>query len=613
MREPGLKEYYEQELRFLRELGAQFGREHEEIAAALRMEPSRCDDPHVERLLEGFAFLAARVHRRIDDDFSEICQALLNTVYPQYLRPIPSMSVVQLHPDPGVSVEGYEVPAGSSLVAPLAEGVRCRFRTCYDTKITPLRTGDVAWQSPHGLDLGTGARDVAACLRLTLNSVGGHAIGEIPLEQLRVYLEGDLSLTTDIYELLDNSCVNVVVRDPEGPVPDLSLGAGAVKPVGFAESEGMMAYPGRSFLGHRYLLEYFAFPYKYLFFDIEGLSRLRGKPYGESIELLFLIQQFERAERQGILERSVGRDNIRLGCTPIVNLFEQDGVPVRLDHRFAEYIVRGGGPEEHPYDVFAVDDAWAVTGSAERVRFSPFFSYGHRDRSSGSGMFWYSRRRPRSWRDDGSTDVSVAFVDRRGMTIKPDLPSILTRVQCFNGGLPSRLPMGRARGDLEPEGGGGAPVERIEILMHATKPIQPPLDGSLMWRLVSQFSLNYLSLTDDDGSALRELLKVYNLGDFEAASKLIRGVAGVRSEPHYARVQSDHGLSFARGQRIHVDFQEEVYSAGGIYLLASVLERFFGLYATMNSFTAMTATVQSRHRSYTLREWNPRAGLRTWI
>jgi type VI secretion system protein ImpG len=612
MREHGLKDYYEQELRYLRELGQEFGEQHQEIASALRLEEGRGDDPHVERLLEGFAFLAARVHKRLDDDFAEICQSLLNIVYPHYLRPIPSMSVVQLEPDPGAPTSGFRVPAGSTLVAPPAQGVRCRFRTCYDTAVWPIRVAAADWRTPSGLEIGGHERDAAAVLSLRLETTNDQPLEELELDALRFYLDGDLPLVSALYELLDNNCTGILARDPEAEDGVVPLPRTALRPVGFEENEGLLPHPGRAFLGYRLLLEYFTFPQKYLFIDLGKLERLRSGGFGSAFEILFLIRSFEGGGRQEILERSVTGQTFRLGCTPVVNLFEAESEPIRLNQKRSEYLIRARGPKEYPYEVFSIDDLWAVMPrESRRVRFSPFFSYRHRAEAE-IPAFWYSRRFPSSWLEGDATDISVSFVDLSGETLHPEYPSAGARLTVFNGELPHKLPIGNEKGDLDLEGG-GASLRRIRVLMHPTRPIQPPMDNSLMWRLVSQLSLNYLSLLDGGGDAMRELLRLYNFGDFDIGEKHIRGIASMQSEPWYARVRTEHGLSFARGRRVQIDFDEEQYSGGGIYLLASVLERFLALYTTMNSFSALTARVQSRNKTYTLREWPPRAGARILV
>ena len=613
MREPGLKDYYEQELRYLRELGAEFATQHEEIASALRLDDTHSDDPHVERLLEGFAFLAARVHRRIDDDFGQICQALLNVVYPHYLRPIPSMAIVQLDPDRGAPPAGFTVPAGSTLVAPPADGVRCRFRTCYDVGVWPLEVSDAGWRTPSAANLGAAARDVAGALSVTLETTGDQTFGELEIDRLQLFLDGDAALVSMLYEHLDNDCVGVLVREPGPPGESVSIPTGALRPMGFAEDEGALPHPGRTFVGYRLLLEYFAFPQKYSFFELSGLDVLRRFDEADSLELVFLIRPSAGPDRQEVLERSVTRETVRLGCTPVVNLFTAESEPIRLKHRRPEYLLRARGPSEHPYQVFSVDEIWAVVPNpARRIPFAPFFSYRHRGAGSEASLFWYDRRRPSSWLESGATDVSVAFVDPSGELEYPDYPSVMAQLTVFNGELPNKLAIGRDRGDLDLEGG-GAPLERIRVLTHPTRPLQPPLDASLLWRLVSQLSLNYLSLADDEGDALRELLRLYNFGGFDVGEKHIAGIVSVASEPSYARVRGEHGLTFARGRKVIVEFDEGQFSGGGIYLLASVLERFLAMYASMNSFSALEARVRAPGKTYTLRSWKPRAGSRTLI
>jgi type VI secretion system protein ImpG len=636
MIDPQLKEYYEEELRFLRRLGAEFAKQHEEIADGLRLEPNRCDDPHVERLLEGFAFLAARVHRRIDDDLTEISQSLLTLVYPHYLKPIPSMSVVEFQPDPdqGAPSSGFLIESGRSLVAPPTKGVRCRFKTCYETTLWPLEVAEAQWQAPHELDLGGSARDLTAVLRLRLKCHGDLTFQDFEgLETLRFFLNGDLSLVSALYELLDNSCTGILLRseDDTGGSSTTKLPKGSLVPVGFGEDEGMLPYPRRSFLGYRLLQEYFTFPYKFFFFDLTGLDRLPSVTQGNTAEVIFLIGPFEDPDRDQALGRFVNRETIRLGCSPVVNLFEGESEPVRLNQKRTEYTLRARGSKEFPPEIFSVDELCAVTPSApRRIPFAPFFSYRNRQTGEGGGMFWHERRHASSWIPGGATDVSIAYVDQAGSTVYPEFPSASAQLTCFNGRLPSMLSMGSEKGDLDLEGG-GAPLRATVALMHPTEPIPPPLDGSIHWRLISQLSLNYLSLVGEDspemsqgqpipegakprsGAPLRELLRLYNFGDSSTGEKHIQGVFAVNSEPWYARVRSDQGLSFARGRRIFIDLDEEHFSGGGIYLFASVLERFLALYASMNSFSALVARVRSKRKTYTLREWEPRAGYRPLI
>ncbi len=613
MREEGLKDYYEQELRYLRELGKEFAEQHGEVAAGLKMEAGQWADPHVERLLEGFAFLAARIHRRMDEDFSEVSQTLLNVVYPQYLRPIPSMSVVQMEVDPDQGhTSGLTVEAGQSLVSPPAKGsgVRCRFQTCYPVTLWPVGVGKAKWRSPHGLDLGRREKEVAAVLSVGLECQGGLRFGELEMGRIRFFLDGDLPLTTTIFELLDNNCQEILIRDPSNPDrAPVVLPGSALVPVGMEEGDGILPLARSAFLGYRIIQEYFAFPQKFLFFDLTGLEAVTTADWGPNAEVLFLLRSFPGSDRQEALERGVTSDTVRLGCTPVVNLFKTESEPIRVSQRRTEYLVRAkGATKEFSPEVFSIDRMEAVVGGTpKRVPLEPFFSYRSRESKGGAPAFWHFRRFPSNWLEDGATDMSVAFVDPAGDTIQPNFPSVTAGLTCFNGTLPTKLPIGTAV-DFHAEEGEGSALKRIVSLMHPTAPIQPPLGSSTFWRIVSQLSLNYLSLVDGGGDAIRELLRLYNFGDHEIGEKHISGISRVESEPLYARVRGEHGLSFARGRKVTIEFDGSLYPGGGAYLLASVLERFLGLYSSMNSFSKLVAKVRSKQKTYTLREWHPRAG-----
>jgi type VI secretion system protein ImpG len=546
------------------------------------------------------------------------------------------MSVVEFQPDPdqGGPSSGFLIEAGRTLVAPPTKGVRCRFKTCYDTTLWPLEVVEARWQAPHELDLGGRTENLTAGLRLSLKCQGDTTFEALEgLDSLRFFLNGDLALVSTLYEVLDNCCSGVLLRGPDARdgTSTARLGRESLKPVGFGEDEGMIPYPRRSFLGYRLLQEYFTFPHKFFFFDLAGLERLATVVGGDTAEVIFLIGPFEGSDREQALARFVTSDTIRLGCTPVVNLFEGESEPIRLNHRQTEYGIRARGSKEFPPEVFSVNGVTAVSPStARRVPFAPFFSYRNRGPGEAEGLFWHERRHPSTWIPGGATEVSLAFVDQVGATVYPEFPSASAELTCFNGRLPSQLALGSSGGDLDLEGG-GAPIKATVALMHPTEPIQPPLDGSVHWRLISQLSLNYLSLIGEDstehwsggptperskprsGAPLRELLRLYNFGDSSTGEKHVQGIAAVNSEPWYARVRSDQGLSFARGRRIFIDLDEEHFSAGGMYLFASVIERFLAMYASMNSFSALVARVRSKQKTYTLREWQPRAGYRPLI
>lgn len=603
--------YYERELAFLRRTGAEFADRYPKVASRLQLEPSKCEDPHVERLLEAFAFLAARVHLKIDDDFPEVSESLLSVVYPHYVRPMPSMSLVEfeLDPEQGKKTTGLPVPRGSVLYSRPVGGAPCRFRTCYDTTLWPVAVSAAQWTSPERLRPAVRAPDAVAALRLELRCFADVRFDQLALGALRLHLAGDASVVYSLYELLGNNAARVLVRDPDGKARPLTLGPEVLRPVGFGPDEGMLPFPGRSFLGYRLLQEYFTFPEKFHFLDLDIGAELRAAGYGERAEVVVLVTPFERTDRRQVLEQGVSEQTFRLGCTPIVNLFEQTAEPILVSQRRHEYKLVPDA-RRATTEVFSVDDVVAVTpGEPEPLRMEALYSLRHATERGRAQLFWQAARRPSKWRQDEGTDVFLSFVDLGAHTVHPDRDTVTARLTCFDGDLPSRLPFGGSGSDFELRGGG--PFRSITALVKPTPVLQPPLGRPQLWRLISQLSLNYLSLVDDGVDALREILRLHNVGDSASGEKQIQGLLGVSSEPVHARVVGDHGLAFARGRRVHMEFDEEQFAGGGVFLFASVLERFLGLYASLNSFSALTATSTQRKR--TLRAWAPRSGTRSLL
>lgn len=603
--------YYERELAFMRQMGAEFAERYPKVASRLQLERSKCEDPHVERLLEGFAFLAARVHLKIDDDFPEVSESLLNVVYPHYVRPLPSMSLVEFELDPvqGKLTTGLSIPRGSQLYARPSGGVACRFQTCYDTTLWPVSVAAAQWSTPERLRPAVRAPEAVAALRLELRCLPEVRFDRLELDTLRIHLAGEGNVVYPLYELLAGNLVSVLVRDPDGIASPVVLGPEALRPAGFGEDEGMLPFPRRSFLGYRLLQEYFTFPEKFLFFDIGGFAELRAAGFGERAEFVFLVSQFERGDRRQVLESGVNERTIRLGCTPVVNLFPQVSEPILLTQRRQEYLLTPDA-RRPTTEIFSVDDVTGISpGAREPLRFEPFYSHRHASDNARPQHFWQARRRPSRWRMDEGTDVYLSFADLSARIVHPALDALTARLTCFDGNLPSQLPFGGEASDFELKGGG--PLRRITALVKPTPVVQPPLGKPQLWRLISQLSLNYLSLVDEGTEALQEILRLHNTGDSAAGEKHIQGITGVSSSASHARVVGEHGLAFARGRRVELQLDEEQFAGGSAYLFASVLERFLGLYASLNSFSALTATTRQRRRP--LGQWAPRSGWRALL
>jgi type VI secretion system protein ImpG len=600
--------YYERELTFLREMGAEFAEKYPKIAGRLVLDPNEGRDPHVERLLEAFAFLAARVHLKIDDEFPEITEALLSVLYPHYLRPIPSMSIVEFDLDPaqGNLSAGLPIPKDSVLYSAPVSGVPCKYRTCYDTTLWPLRLAEVQWRSPDRFQPPLKA-DAVAALRFEIRCFPEVTFDKLGLRSLRFHLNGEGALVHTLYELLSGKCAQIVIRDPAAGtrVKPLWLEPEHLRAVGFEENEGALPYPLRSFLGYRLLQEYFAFPDKFFFFELSGLEQLAQAGFKDRAEVIFLISRFERPDRQQTLETGVSDKTVRLNCTPIVNLFAQTAEPILLSHTVYEYPIVPDVSRRDAMEIFSVDEVVSADpASHETIAFEPFYSRRHATARDKKQTFWHSSRRPSTRRNSEALDVFLSLVDMSGKPVRPNVDTVTVRLTCTNGDLPSRLPFGNERGDLDLEG--AAPIKRVLMLNKPTGTIRPPTGRNALWRLISHLSLNYLSLVEDGRDALQHILRLYNFTDSAYIQKQIQGIRKLDSQRHFARVISEHGISFARGTRILLELDEAQFVGGGVYLFASVLERMMALYVSMNSFSQLA--VRTTERREVLEQWPPRAG-----
>lgn len=608
-----LLQYYERELTYLRRMGAEFGRQYPRVASGLQLEPTRSDDPHVERLLEGFAFLAARVHLKLDSDFPLITEALLDTVYPEYTRPIPSMSLVHFQPDPEQSQvgTGYTIARDTLLHSRDVSGVQCRFRTCYDTTLWPIEIREAAWVAPHQLQPPVRGTESTAALRVRLRALGEASFDKLPLQTLRFYLNAEPNVAAALYELLCNNCTEILLRNPARPTePAVRLPASSLQPVGFAPDEGVLPMPRRSFIGYRLLTEYFTFPEKFYFLDLTELQRLRNGSSTKELELVFLIARFERAERRALLESAVNADVMRLGCTPVINLFPRVSEPVLLTQRRPEYPVIADARRRDAVEIYSVEEVAAVTaGRPDVLHLEPLYAYRHGHTEGVPKQYWSASRRPRDWRTSGPWDVFLSFMDIDAQLVHPDVDSVTARLLCYNADLPKRLSIGDPAGDFELPGGG--PIRRIAALTQPTPLVRPRAESALLWRLVSLLSLNFVSLVEGGPAALQELLRLHNLRDSAAAEKEIQAIVGLGASPTYARIAGEHGLAFGRGHRVSLQLDEDQFAGGGVYLFSSVIERFLGLYTSLNSFNVLHVTTRQRKES--LKEWPPRAGWKALV
>jgi type VI secretion system protein ImpG len=596
-----LLEYYERELAYIRQMGAQFASKYPRVAGRLLLEPDRCEDPHVERLLEGFAFLAARIHLRIDDDFPEITSSLLNIVYPAYLRPIPPMTVVEcaLDPEQGKKTTKFTLPRGTPMVTrKTVDGMPCRFRTGYDVDLWPFDIVEGEWRQPERLQPPIYVPGAVSALRLKLKCLPDVSFASLPIEKLRFYLSGETNVVHTLYELLSTNCLEIHLRHPKMPQRTVRLPVGNLKPVGFEDHESLIPHTRRSFSGYRLLQEYFTFQEKFLFIDLEGLQAMQSAGVNEELEIIFLFSRFERPERQQMLELGVNARTFRTGCTPIINLYPQSAEPILISQKKHEYPVVPDTRHEKSMEIFSIEAVLATNPrTRDTTHIEPVYRYRSETRADDAGVFWNAVRRTNQVGEREPSTLYISLVDLNGKVTDPDADVLSVRCLCTNHDLPSRLPFGAPEGDFIAEG--FPALKLITALRRPTCSYDAPDAKGQLWRLVSHLSLNYLSINEDGRDALQEILRLHNFTD---SSYLENQVGGI----HFALVSSQYGLSPARGTKVAVHLDEQQFAGGGAFLFAAVLERFLGQYAQMNSFCQLSAT--SNLRKEPLGQWPPRAG-----
>lgn len=595
--------YYEKELTFIRRMGAQFAEQRPDIASRLRLGADDSQDPHVERMIEAFALLSARVRHKLDDDFPELTSALMSVLYPHYQAPIPSMSIAQFALDRGQAdlAPGHIIPVRSAVETEAVDGTPCIYRTCYPVQVWPI---DVKAATLSGLPGGVPAQVLRAepqsVLRIEIECFGKEmTFAKLLLPKLRFFLKGQDQHVFPLYELILNNLVAISVGNPGSDDGLVFPPTSAVRQVGFEADETMLEYPPTSFAGYALLSEYFAFPRKFLFFDIVDMDRGMLRRVGGKLEILLYLNAVNTD-----LEKVVAPDVFRLGCTPIVNLFNHIAEPIRLTQRETELRVVPSSREPRAYEVYSVKQVTATLAKSDStIEYRPFYSIAHgtAESTANRSPYWHSVRRfAEGDSADKGTEVFISFADLDGEPTFLENCTLEVRTTCLNRDLPNRLVFGGGRPSMRLVEGG--PLSPIECLIKPTDTLRPYPRQSLLWRLISHLSLNHLSLSDEKGQALREILTLYDIANSDETRSRIASIAAVRSRRAVGRVRSGGSFAVCRGLEVQIEFDESRFR--GVYLLASVLERFLGLYANINSFSKLVAT--SRQREKVIHAWSPR-------
>ena len=623
-----LLEHYNTEIRHLREMAGEFAREYPKIAGRLALDPfgkETCPDPHVERLIEGFAWLAARVHLQLDAEFPRFTQSLLEVVFPQFLAPTPSMSIVRFEPDPRdkATAGGITLPRGMRLKGQRNQGeaTSCIFSTAHDVRLLPIRVGGARYYTRNIAELELpGDLHAKSALRLRLSSTCGLPFSAIQLDPLQIHLNGSDEIPYLIYEQLIGHAAAVVIqtqREGERPVTRGVFGREGIHRKGFSAEEALLPSTPRGFDGYRLLREYYALPQRFLFIELGGFQPALENCTTESVDIVVMFDAVESR-----LENRFDGSSFELFCTPIINLFSQKLDRVLVNDRVSELHVYPDQNRPLDYEIFELERVLGYGPDIPQAReFKPF--YFARDGAEATEAFYTTRRVARMPTKDeeyfyklhnkrpvsAGTDVYLSLVDNTSTPVETKVRQLGFEALCTNRHLPTTMVIGGGSTDFTFDL--CAPIKAVRCLLHPTDPLPSLAEGKFAWRLISHLSLNHLSLIEGNGgngpAALREMLELYCAeGErMTIGRRQIEGVREVRSKPVLRRVHTPGPVCFARGLEITLTLDEACFEGAGAFLFGGVLEYFLGKYVTINSFTE--TVVATRQRGELMR-WPARAG-----
>jgi type VI secretion system protein ImpG len=611
--------FFERELQFLEETAQAFADRYPANASRLVLESGRSIDPHLDRLIEGFAVLAGRVRHKLESDFSELTESLLQILYPHLRLIIPSMAIAQVVVPPGSRNlrDGWRLEKDTVVrsTAFREQAEMFQYSLGYPVAVWPIELKGVAWEtSPFDLGMRP-PHGTVAVLRMQFACQDGLRWDDLNLEKLRLHLSGDRQFIAGLYEIMFNRCLGVAFqavdmgaeagtsRTPITMQPDECLAQ-----VGLDLDEGLLPFPPESFVGYRLLMELLSFPQKFLFADLGGWKKLRGRGFGSQIEVLFFF-----SHSQDNLEKGLSAENFLLGCVPVVNVFRKSTEPIGYTHKRWEHRVVPTRRPEGDMEVYRIESVRSVDSETGAFRdYQPFFasSFGP---ALARPAYFHATRRPSLLEEVPGSEVYVTLVDPEFHPSKPTNTVLDIQAWCTNRDLPFKLQQAGDRLLLssDPFGDQGW----LQLLHKPTAPLRPFLREGTYWRLLGQNCLNHVSLVQgaEGLQALRELL---SLCDFAGPTtqqlaavnqQIIDGIKSIRSRPIMERVRSSASrFSMCRGMELLVEFDEEKYMGTGVFLMASVLERFFALYTGVNSFTKLIARTTQAEGN--VRTWPPRAG-----
>lgn len=576
--------YYERELSMLRRAGAEFAGRYPKLAGSLQLRGESCADPHVERLIQASAFLNARVAKLLDDGHAHFTEALLGMLYPHYLRPIPSCSIARIDYS-GAKANGISnatvLPRGAALTARGQGMVACGFRTVYDAAVAPVQIAAASFepyiQTPPSLPL---PADAGSAICITIAHIAERPLASLELPVLRVFIDGEASLRATLRDaLFMHTACACVEADGQWRMLDCV----PLAPVGFADDEALLPAAPSEHAAYRLLSEYFSFPEKFDFFDIDLAALIAAAPKDcRRLTLCLALSEVRPDTPIARILNALSADNMVPGCTPIINLFSRAAVPIRITHTSSSYPLLTDDVPGSACEIYSIDTVQLLSKSAEGstlTEFFPYYSLRHGDTGDRKGRYWLAQR------DELMTaghEYSLSLVDRDSSPLQMESATTSINLTCTNRNLPHGLQYGRAAGDLSSENAiGNCPIRMLR------RPTVSHRLSSQGWGLIAHLALNHRTLTQEGLPALSAMLRLYAQQDSSVSQRMIDGVMALSHRPSTAWMRQAQGNAYLRGIEVHVSLDEEAYAGTSIHAFAQILDYLFGLHVHLNSFTRL--------------------------
>jgi type VI secretion system protein ImpG len=585
-----LLRYFEEELALFGAYAREFRARYPKAAGALHITGETFEDPSVARLIQSVALMSARIRKRLDDDYPRFTESLLDSLYPHLLRPLPSYSIAQVGQGGSPESEVVTLPRGTVLRSAPVEQATCQFRTAYDVVLSPLVLASATFAAiapaPRPSRM---PRGVTACISLTVQStVQGIDLAASGLKTLRLFVDGEPSLRAALLDALFLRTAAAYVQAGDGdwrPLRQTPL-----RLAGFGEQDGLLPFPSRAHPAFRLLTEFFTYPEKFNFIDLDIDALLPWvAPRCQQFTVHLLLSGIAADADEARLLSSLSTKNLLAGCTPVLNLFDKPGVPVQLSHTSADCALVADVAHASAYEIYSVDEVHLVretAGGGQVVEFSPLYAVRQDRQHDAARDYWLIRRDETVAATSPGHEVRISLLDASFKPSSAAGATLSTELTCTNRDLPARLRYGLAEGDLHADG--VAASHPIRLLRKPTPSYRFEAGNGAHWRLISHLALNYARLTEAGLGDFQKMLALYDVVRSPASQRMIGGIVGLEHGLERAWVKTLPASTLMPGIGIRLTLDEEAFAGTSIALFAQVLERYFAMNAQLNCYTRLT-------------------------